>query len=78
MTTPTKHDKQFIRLVTMIQDLHTEIRDTRKELLRLVQIQHTEQLKQLKAVQQSYKQAVERDEELRTTILESADPWGGC
>ena len=78
MTTPTKHDKQFLRLVTMIQDLHTEIRDTRKELLRLVQIQHTEQLKQLKAVQQSYKQAVERDEELRTTILESADPWGGC
>ena len=78
MTTPTKHDKQFLRIVTMIQDLHTEIRDTRKELLRLVQIQHTEQLKQLKAVQQSYKQAVERDEELRTTILESADPWGGC
>ena len=78
MTTPSKHDKQFLRIVTMIQDLHTEIRDTRKELLRLVQIQHTEQLKQLKAVQQSYKQAVERDEELRTTILESADPWGGC
>ena len=78
MTTPTKHDKQFLRLVSMIQDLHNEIRETRKELLRLVQIQHTEQLKQLKAVQKSYKQAVDRDEELRTTILESADPWGGC
>ena len=70
--------EHFLRLVEMIRELQSEIKDTRKELLRLVRIQHTEQLKQLKAVQESYQQAVERDEELRSTMLESADPWDGC
>ena len=38
---------------------------------------HAHQMKQLKACQTAYQLNVERDEELRTTMLESADPWAG-
>ena len=39
---------------------------------------HEHQMKQLKAVQCAFLLNVERDEELRETMLEAADPWDGC
>ena len=36
------------------------------------------QTKQLRACQEAFQQNVDRDEELRTALTESADPWGGC
>ena len=77
MSSPATQD-HFLRLVAMIRDLQREMRETRTHLLHLVRTQHQEHLKQLRAVQESYRLAVERDEEMRDSIVESADPWDGC
>ena len=64
-------------LMKAIQRNREEIRRTRAVLLELVQQQHEEQMKQLKACQEAFQLNVERDEELREALAESGDPWDG-
>ena len=68
-----------------LQHLGNSILQVQKEIVRMkqfllsvVRINHAEQLKQLKAVQQAFLLNVERDEELRDAMSESADAWNGC
>ena len=46
--------------------------------LEFLQLYFDRQSAQLVACQEAFRQNVDRDEELRTTLCESADPWGGC
>ena len=62
-------------LLKAVQQNSQEIRKTRQFLLQLARKQHEEQLKQLKACQTAFQLNVDRDEELRQALAESADPW---
>ena len=46
--------------------------------MEFLQLYFDRQQKQLSACQQAFQANIDRDEELRTTIVESADPWSGC
>ena len=46
--------------------------------LQFLQQYFNRQSAQLVACQEAFQANVDRDEELRTTLCESADPWGGC
>ena len=46
--------------------------------LEFLQQYFNRQSAQLVACQEAFQANVDRDEELRTTLCESADPWGGC
>ena len=46
--------------------------------LEFLQQYFNRQSAQLVACQEAFQQNVDRDEELRTTLCESADPWSGC
>ena len=73
METPSLKELQI-----EIRQLRTMIKDTMRthELLfkKLIKRQQDE----LKACREAFLLNVERDEELRTTIAESNDPWDGC
>ena len=65
-------------IMKVVQQNTQEIHRLRAQLLDLLRAQHKEHLKQLKACQTAFQMNVERDEALRETIHESADPWSGC
>ena len=46
--------------------------------MEFLQLYFDRQQKQLAACQEAFQANIDRDEELRTTIVESADPWSGC
>ena len=75
-----------------VDDLRRDITRIKQLLVKFEHILVTNQTKQLEflqryfdrqseqlvACQVAFQQNVDRDEELRTTLCESADPWGGC
>ena len=58
-----------------LRDLNKFIVAEFKQMRTLLLANHEHQLKQLRACQRSHEMAVERDEELRETLAESANPW---
>ena len=75
-----------------VDDLRRDITRIKQLLVKFEHILVTNQTKQLEflqryfdrqseqlvACQVAFQQNVDRDEELRTTLCESADPWSGC
>ena len=75
-----------------VDDLRRDITRIKQLLIKFEHVLVTNQTKQLEflqryfdrqseqlvACQTAFQQNVDRDEELRTTMCESADPWSGC
>jgi len=68
---------QLKQAFLLIAERFAQIIERVDRLESLILENHAHQMKQLKCVQKAFLMNVERDEELRTTILESADPWAG-
>ena len=52
--------------------------DNQAKQLEFLQRYFDRQTDQLRACQEAFQLNVDRDEELRNTMQESADPWSGC
>ena len=70
------------RDITRIKQLLVKFEDilitNQHKQLEFLQLYFDRQSAQLVACQEAFQQNVDRDEELRTTMHESADPWSGC
>ena len=71
-------NKQLEILTAKVADIKVVLKELIIENHKLIIENHKHQLRQLIAVQEAFMLNVQRDEELRETMLEAADPWVGC
>ena len=68
--------------ITRIKQLLVKFEDilitNQNKQLEFLQLYFDRQSKQLEACRDAFQQNIDRDEELRTTLCESANPWDGC
>ena len=68
-------------LLDVIKRIKAEVivcKDNIKRLEHVILKNHEHQMKVLSSVRDAFLMNCERDEELRETLLESANPWDGC
>ena len=70
--------EDIIRIKQLLVKFEDILITNQHKQLEFLQLYFDRQSKQLVACQEAFQQNVDRDEELRTTLCESADPWGGC
>ena len=68
-------EMQVNLLTRGLRDLNKFLVAEFKQMRTLLLAGHEHQMRQLRACQRSHEMAVERDEELRDALAESADPW---
>ena len=72
----------MINDITMIKQLLVKFENilitNQNKQLEFLQRYFDRQTKQLEACQEAFQLNCDRDEELRSTLLESANPWDGC
>ena len=70
--------KDITQIKQLLVKFETILVNNQTKQLEFLQKYFDRQTKQLRACQEAFQKNVDRDEELRTALTESADPWGGC
>ena len=70
--------EDIIRIKQLLVKFEHILVTNQTKQLEFLQLYFDRQSAQLVACQEAFRQNVDRDEELRTTMCESADPWSGC
>ena len=70
--------RDITKIKTLLVKFESILISNQTKQLEFLQLYFNRQSAQLVACQEAFQANVDRDEELRTTLCESADPWGGC
>ena len=70
--------KDITQIKQLLVKFESILVNNQTKQLEFLQKYFDRQTKQLRACQEAFQMNVDRDEELRTALTESADPWGGC
>ena len=70
--------KDITQIKQLLVKFESILVNNQTKQLEFLQKYFDRQTKQLRACQEAFQKNVDRDEELRTALTESADPWGGC
>ena len=77
MTTNQETSTQLELIKQILVEMET-IKHNIRRLENIILKNHEHQIKVLSRVREAFLMNVDRDEELRETFLESANPWDGC
>ena len=70
--------KDITQIKQLLVKFESILVDNQVKQLEFLQRYFDRQTDQLSACQEAFQANVDRDEELRNTMQESADPWAGC
>ena len=70
--------KDITQIKQLLVKFESILVDNQAKQLEFLQRYFDRQTDQLRACQEAFQLNVDRDEELRNTMQESADPWSGC
>ena len=70
--------REINQIKTLLVKFEHILVENQSKQLSFLKLYFDRQTDQLTACQEAFQANVNRDEELRTTMMESADPWSGC